>query len=176
MGQDKGLTLWAGQPMVAHVIASAAQVSPHILIVANDADYQQFGYPVVPDEYAAQGPVAGLITGLRHSPHPTNLVLSCDAPMLPPQVLRVILAQAHGHEVTYAYANGRPQPLIGVYRRSCLPALVEQFEAGERKLTQVLHAMAPNRVDLQQAMADFDPRWVMNLNTPEDLRAAEGLN
>ena len=172
MGMEKGLVPFQGKPMVAHVLAAAAAWDEHILIVANDPAYRQFGYPVVPDEQQGQGPVAGIITGLKHSHHEQNLVVSCDIPNIHPDVLALLAAKAEGNKVVILQAQGRIHPLIGIYSKACLPHFEACLGSGERKLRNVIAAMSPLVLDLDQEMPGYDPAWLENFNTMEAVMAA----
>jgi len=85
-GQDKGLIPLAGQPMIQHVINSIAPQVDHLAINANrnQADYAALGYPVIGDNISGyQGPLAGMAAGLAWSPSERLLMLPCDGPLVP---------------------------------------------------------------------------------------------
>jgi molybdenum cofactor guanylyltransferase len=61
-GVDKGLQVFRGKPMVAHVIERLAPQVDELLINANrnPADYGRFGHRVIADEIEGfAGPLAG---------------------------------------------------------------------------------------------------------------------
>ena len=62
MGQEKGLIEIAGKPMIQHVIDHIDPVCNQILISANKAEYNRFGYPVIMDEIKDIGPAGGIIS------------------------------------------------------------------------------------------------------------------
>ena len=62
--------------------------------------------------------------------------------------------------------DGRPQPLFGLYRRTCLPEAAGMLAVGENKLQLLLDRVAT----VYLPTADPDP--FRNLNTPEELERA----
>ncbi len=67
MGEDKGLVLLNGKPMIQYVIEALKGVVSDIIIISNNASYNKFGIPVYPDIIKDKGPVGGIFTGLHHS-------------------------------------------------------------------------------------------------------------
>ena len=92
---DKGLQIFRGRPMVAHVLERFAPQVSEVLINANRnlEEYGRFGYRVVPDEIGGfAGPLAGLERGLANSAHPLVTTGPCDSPFLPADLVERLLA------------------------------------------------------------------------------------
>lgn len=86
-GDDKGLVVHDGKPMVASVAAALARDTDQLIISANrnHARYQPFGDTIVSDAIGDHwGPLAGIYTGLIHSNNDWLVVATCDQPRLPP--------------------------------------------------------------------------------------------
>src|SRR5258708_39599236 len=72
-GEDKGLVLLDGQPMIERVIARLRPQVGEVIISANRnrERYATLGYRVVPDLLANyQGPLAGMASGLEAATTP----------------------------------------------------------------------------------------------------------
>ncbi len=85
-GNDKGLVVYNGKPMVASVAAALARDTDQLIISANrnHARYQPFGDTIVGDAIGDHwGPLAGIYTGLIHSSNEWLVVATCDQPRLP---------------------------------------------------------------------------------------------
>jgi molybdopterin-guanine dinucleotide biosynthesis protein A len=168
MGRDKALLPFAGQPLIAHIIAQVRILGDSILIGANDSGRFAFlGCPVIADQRPDEGPLMGLMSCLAASRHELNVVLSCDVPTIDVHLLRRMIVAAEGADAVVAVdAAGRPEPLFAVYRRSCAPVAEAILAAGGRRLTDLLERITVRRVPLPEG------DWYRNLNTPDDYRAA----
>lgn len=175
-GSDKGLVLLGGEPLVAHVARRLApQVGPLILSANRNADsYARYGRVVADDtdELGAwQGPLAGLAAGLAAAaPCEWLVVTPCDTPFLPADLAQRLIAAAQtaGAPLAYAVAGGQRHPACMALRTSMLSVLRDYLAAGERKV-----GLWQSRVGGVGAPFDDVPGAFMNLNTPEELAAAE---
>jgi len=87
-GINKGLQPWRGQPLVWHVARRLApQVGTLTLNANRDIEaHTALGWPCQPDDPELpphQGPIVGLLTGLRHARTPWLQLAPCDSPQLP---------------------------------------------------------------------------------------------
>jgi molybdopterin-guanine dinucleotide biosynthesis protein A len=85
-GVDKGLQTLQGKPMVAHVIQRLQPQVDRIIINANQNQerYREFQLPVWSDqENNFAGPLAGIQAGLIHCDTAYMLIVPCDTPKLP---------------------------------------------------------------------------------------------
>ena len=185
-GGDKPLRLLAGQPLLAHVLA---RVSPQVSRVALNANgdperFAGYGLPVVPDSVGAgdaeelAGPLAGVLAGLEHM-REAAWVLSVpgDAPFLPEDLVARLLEAAGGQEIAMAASPDetgrlRDHPVAALWRPSLAGALRAALEQeGLRKIAAFTERYGCVRVSWGLDPVFGDP--FTNLNTPEDLAAAE---
>jgi molybdopterin-guanine dinucleotide biosynthesis protein A len=165
MGQDKGLMSLKGKPMISWVIETVAQLTPHIIIIANEKEYEQFGYPVFPDEVENSGPLAGLVTGLKNTLCENNWVLTCDAPYVRVDLLKKLQHNLVDFEAIIPKFNGRLYPLTAAYKKSTLPVLQSQLNMQQLKM---ITAIDPLNIRILEG-DDEEPANFINLNSPEDL-------
>src|SRR3954449_11384703 len=95
MGRDKALVELDGQALVSiGAAAMRAAGADHVLVVGGDeAGVRSLGLDWIPDEHPGEGPLGGVISGLRASPHPLAVVLACDMPRIDaPTVERLVAA------------------------------------------------------------------------------------
>ncbi|MDO5679903.1 MAG: molybdenum cofactor guanylyltransferase [Pelistega sp.] len=87
-GQDKGLVLFQGKPLIEHVIERLRPQVNEIWISANRhlEEYREFGFPVIEDlsEFKGMGPLAGLASLAPYLPEAITHVqlAACDTPFL----------------------------------------------------------------------------------------------
>ena len=168
-GLEKGLQGFQGRPLVAHALARLApQVGP-LLISANRhlAEYAQFGTTVLPDASDAfQGPLAGLLQGLRAARTPWLLCVPCDVPQLPADLgARLADALLHqGGSVAIAVdAQGRSQPLFALIHTELRDTLEAALARGERRVEAWMHSHGARGVRFGVSEA------FRNLNTRAEL-------
>lgn len=174
-GADKAFVPLAGKPLLAHVLDRLEPQVERMLISANGdlARFAAFGCKVIPDA-APQGPLSGILAALLHAADlgATHLVSSpVDTPFLPGDLVPQLLLAAEQSPEGLALARtvDGDHPATALWPVASAPALADFLARGEAKVTRFTTAH-------HAARASFpDARAFMNLNTPEDLAAAEAL-
>lgn len=157
-GRDKGLQPWRGQALAAWVLARLAPPQAIGITANRHADsyrallgrcplVAQQGIPlavpggVLPDDAdlpERSGPLAGMLTALRHSHTEWVLVLPCDTPRLPTDLMPRLLAAAQAAQADIAVpvtGDGRhPHWVCALMRKRVAPQLLQAFVNGERKV------------------------------------------
>jgi molybdenum cofactor guanylyltransferase len=165
MGRDKALLPRHGKPMAAWVARVVAEAAGSATLVGAPERYAALGCTVIPDLFPGEGPLGGIITALRHSPAEWNLIVACDMPEIDAALLARLLRMAVESGVDTLLpvsAEGRPQPLCAVYRRTSLGPLEAVFSDGVRKVTAALETVRTLRLPVDE-VSQFQ-----NVNTPED--------
>lgn len=174
-GEDKGLLLLDGRPLVAWV---AERLEGHVtecLISANRnlSAYGALGHTVVPDHLPDQpGPLAGLLACARTSREEWLLSLPCDVPFLPLDlVLRLHDQALSGHQpiVRVADETGTHFAIMLVHH-DLMPDLAEFIAQGGRQV-QAWQGRHPS----ETLYFGADPYAFLNVNTLDDLKTAERL-
>ncbi|ACL73210.1 molybdenum cofactor guanylyltransferase MobA [Thioalkalivibrio sulfidiphilus] len=174
-GEDKGLLLLNGRPLVEHVIERLRPQVSSLLVNANRnrTDYEAFGYPVVSDHHDEYpGPLAGMAAVLRHADTDWVQCVPCDTPALPTclvQRLTDALSNAPEALIALPHDGERMQPLFALLHRSLLPELDADIAAGRLAVGRWMRDHAHVEVDF----SDY-PEAFANLNTPEELAAHQG--
>jgi molybdopterin-guanine dinucleotide biosynthesis protein A len=197
MGQDKAWLPFGDETMLQRVVRLAGTVAPlsNVLVVAS-ADQELPELPgevrILRDSIEDQGPLPAVIAGLK-SLIPTAdaaLVVSCDAPLMNPQVAAYLFDQLTGPsrvgdgqspDAVVPTEPTRMYPLFGVYRTSCGAALdaamkINQLKGRGASLHSALNA--EDSVNVLRLPIDelrsIDPelKSLLNCNTPEEYQAA----
>lgn len=178
---DKGLQLFRGEPMAAHVLRRLAPQVGALAVNANQnlEQYAAFGAPVWPDDLEGfEGPLAGLETGMRRCGTPLLVTAPCDSPFLPTDLVARLSAalEAEGADLALAEteeagADGlvriQPQPVFALVRVAALPHLSAYLAGGGRRMDGWYGSIKVTRVRFEQA-ADF-----RNINTLRELQQFE---
>jgi len=166
-GDDKGLVELNGKAMIEHTIERIKPQVKEILINANrnQTRYAEFGFTVLSDEHTGfLGPLAGMITAMGHTQADYLLVVPCDCPLLPRELVARLLTaiEANDHELAVASDGEREQPVVMLLKPSLRESMTAFLEAGERKID---FWYAKHRFAVA-AFAD-QPNAFVNVNTPE---------
>ncbi|MDQ0345937.1 molybdenum cofactor guanylyltransferase MobA [Ancylobacter vacuolatus] len=178
-GGDKGLQRLGGETILARIAQRLApQVSPLLLNANGPAVRFGLGLPVVADTLPGHpGPLAGILAGLDHLARDVPatrflLTVPSDCPFLPRDLAARLAAAAQGSGAAYAVSGGREHPVVGLWpvasRDTLRRLLVEEDE--RRMMNWARHSGA---VPVEWPQAPVDP--FLNINTPDDLLAAERL-
>ena len=190
MGTPKAALEWHGSTLLrrtAGIVARAAN-GPVVVVRAPGQDLPDLprGTLVVEDPREGKGPVQGIAAGLTalSGQAETAFIASTDMPFLHPAFIRRmlrVLEQDQAADVALPFARGYRQPLAAAYRVS-LAETAERLVKEDRLRPAFLFAeCAVTRLDDAWLLADpvlaaLDPGLdsLLNVNTPDDYRAARG--
>jgi len=177
MGQPKALLPFGGEPLIVHNVRALHRHFTEIVVVtASNQALPSLPVTLVQDEVAYQGPVGGILYGLRAASQEVCFITSCDAPFLNLSLITYLVSLITEHDVIVPYWEDRLQPLHAVYRRSVAPLLQDQLQRGELRpvfLYKKVRTYEVPAADIRR----FDPEGLSfrNLNSPEDYQAALAL-
>lgn len=167
-GVDKGLIVWEGKPLVAHVAQRLAKQTGQLLISCNRnlTEYQRLGFATIEDSRANfQGPLAGIEAAAAYVDTDYLAVVACDTPLLPTDLVRRLLSPLessapHQPLISYAHDGHRNQYLFAVLDVRCLDSLSDFLERGQRAV-KLWYGNNPH------AVVDFSDRAdaFLNYNT-----------
>lgn len=174
LGGAKPTADLGGKPLIAYPLEAlaAAGLDPFVVAKPDLGAPEPGGVDVIFEPAEPTHPLAGIVAALRHAGGPV-VVLGCDFPFVPPELLR-FLAEAPEPLVVPA-PGGDSQPLVARWSPTLLPAL-EAALAREEAMRRTVAALEP-RLLTDADLARFgDPdRVFFNVNTPADLRVAADL-
>ena len=174
-GRDKGLEPFAGRPLVAHVRERLAGRVAEVLINANrNAEaYAPLADRVIQDaEGGFQGPLMGIYSGLRAAATPWLLVVPCDTPALPRDLVDRTVAAVNQSpdecDIAVACDGERLHPVVALIRTALVEDLAAVLAEGERKIDRWYARHAWCRVDVSDC-----PDAFANLNTDDEKQRLE---
>lgn len=167
-GQDKGLVLWQGKAMAEWVLRALKTVTPAVFISANRSlpDYERLAPGRIlqdPPELRDQGPLAGLLTGLKAAEvqgAEAVLVCPCDTPGITPATLSALVTawQAQPDRPAIAEHNGRLHPLHGVYPVNVMVELDRWLASDNRRVMGFAESVGAVAVSCPEADEVFKNR------------------
>jgi len=181
MGEEKGLALLGGKPLISYVARTLESVADEIVIAVAKGMSGRYRealgdeYMIAEDKRAGVGPLEGLVTALSAAHEDSVLISPCDTPFLKVDLCKSIVSLARKRDGAVPRIRGDFEPLHGVYARiKCLAAFEEAMEEGGRRPVDAYKMLDLEYID-EDIVRVMDPRlesfW--NLNSPEDLELAE---
>jgi len=170
---DKGLQLFKGMPMVAHVLERISPQVDEVIINANRSieQYAAFGHRLVPDAIDGfAGPLAGLHVGMTQATTTLLATVPCDSPFLPLDlVTRLHTAMELGNvDLAVAKTYDQAHPVFCLVKRDLEPHLREFLASGQRKIDKWYATLRVVEVQFDDQESAF-----ANINTEAELRELE---
>lgn len=165
MGEDKGLAIYLGKPMVQYAIDACRELTSEIIISTANTEYSRFGYELLADNFPDCGPIGGVEAGLSAAKTPGILVCPCDMPGINPEIIKRILWNSEGKSaVVAASGQGKIFPVLGWYSKTALPVIQKQIEKGDYKMLFFL-----KKLDAETVVVNPGEE-LLNVNYPDELK------
>ncbi|MFD1776770.1 molybdenum cofactor guanylyltransferase [Paenibacillus rhizophilus] len=181
MGADKALLEFGGIPAIARVAAALGEIAEPVTVACGEKereDYRFLRLQQAADRFPGCGPLAGLHAGMSVSPVDWHFAAACDLPFASAAFMRYImdaLERSTGRAAAVPVSvSGKVQPLLGLYHKSTLPGLEMALSKGRFKVMEWLESLDVLYVPEAGFAGALDggPSPLLNMNTPEDYRAA----
>ncbi|WP_459715441.1 molybdenum cofactor guanylyltransferase [Actinophytocola sp. KF-1] len=186
MGTAKAGLEWHGSTLLHRAAAVVARSvdGPVVVVAAPGQELPELpaGVTVVEDPVEGLGPMQGLAAGLATLEDRADAAFVCstDLPFLhPAYVRRVLRALTDDVDVVLPVARGFRQPLAAAYRTRIAGLVAKLLAEGNQRPGMIFKHCAVTQLDDDALLADaavakHDPDLasVLNVNTPEDYRAA----
>jgi molybdopterin-guanine dinucleotide biosynthesis protein A len=169
MGREKARIRLGGITLAEHAVARLEAIAEPV-ILADRGQLDLPGVPSIPDG-PGKGPAAGLLGAARAYPGRDLLVLACDLPQVPTDLL-AHLATCPGGDLWLPRWRQGVEPLCALYRPTALAALDRQVAKGNFALRGLLRSEVLDPLFLEgKNLAFFGnaEELFLNLNTPQDL-------
>jgi molybdopterin-guanine dinucleotide biosynthesis protein A len=167
-GGNKGIKPLQEKMMIAHVIERIAPQCASVVINVNNPpeEYRALGYPLLEDSIPGYlGPLAGVLAVLEAFEHELILVLPCDTPLIPTDLVERMHTQLlkTDSDICTIEADGSLHPIFMLLKRQLAPSIRAFLESGERRVGFWLKQQ-------RYCVADFSDNATAfsNINTPEE--------
>jgi molybdopterin-guanine dinucleotide biosynthesis protein A len=174
MGVPKASLPYGRMTLLAHQAERLSEIFEDVLVVAKEAPGIDAGPArLVFDTSAVRAPIHGLVRALEEVSDRV-FILAVDLPVVTGEILRAIAQRslASSSPAVLPWADGRLQPLAGVWRSTVLPAARERIARGDLSL----HGLAAEigaEIFPEESWRAIDPSGnsFANLNTIQEYAA-----
>ncbi len=177
MGRAKGLltappsSSFGGErlTLVERLIeVSRRVVGENWILVGRRPEYEHLGYKTLTDAEQEAGPLAGLLTLMRHAKqdgYDAVIALACDLPYLSVELLsKLVLVQSEA-QVVCPKSGSKFEPLFARYRISSLELCEQALFAQKLGLQPLIRQLGSFELELQ----DEERSLLIDWDSPEDL-------
>ncbi len=181
-GGDKCLLPLAGKTLLQRTIDRAQPQVTKLLLSANGNSlrFARTRLPVIPDIYPGNpGPLSGIHAALcwiQDNAPDTQWLASfpSDTPFFPTDLVARLLSSASNHKAQIAVANSNHKihPLCALWHVSLVEEITQQLQ-GDNMTPLQDWIKQHHWVETDFTAEHYDPFF--NINTPQDLYAAEGF-
>ena len=164
--RDKAWVNFEGRPLLEHVIDHIKFDVDQILISRNNInpEYDTLPHLSVYDESPGHlGPLAGIISCSRIAKYHNTLVLPCDVPVLPSDLVTRLRRALAKKELVVASSAGSIQPLIFMAKITRLSSIDDYLSSGNRSARGWLESEKFTEIN-------FEGFNFENINEPRQLR------
>lgn len=166
LGGAKATAVLRGRPLIAWPLAALGEVLDDVVVVAKGDTVlpPDLTAPVWVEPDAPRHPIAGLLHALAGAGGRSVLVCAVDLPGVTAATVARLAGMPGEGAALAVDPDGRVQPLLGRYPASAADVL--RAAASDARLTDTVLALRPTLLPAPAAE-------LRNVNTPEDLAAAE---
>lgn len=186
MGRDKATMPFGDTTMIGRAAAALSIIADPVYAVG-DLTAGDTTLEIIPDEPVKtdkRASIIGLYTALVNAKTDWIAVLACDLPFADGRLFSALVSvlpaetpRADGPAaIMVRQTDGRIQPLCALYRPSLCLAVVEGMLSGDNWRLQALPDLFETTIveigDLAGADGVTAGNWLININTPDEYRAA----
>jgi molybdopterin-guanine dinucleotide biosynthesis protein A len=164
MGADKAGLPVPGGTLLGRVLRQIDGLFDEVIVSFSKGQAVEApGCRTVEDAAPGQGPLAGILAGLKAARNETCAVLACDIPEIDVGFLTGLVTSAGDCDVVVPVSPaGHFEPLFAVYRRSVIPEIESLIRKSEFSILPLFDRCRTRAVKMK------DSGWLRNLNTRKD--------
>ena len=172
-GVDKGLILYKNKPLIEHIINAVKFQVDDIVISANRniENYQKYSENVITDApNIYRGPLAGIAASLPYCKHGLVLIVACDMPALPTNLIERLSVDIKNKSICIATVDKHHQ-LAMIIKKDLLESIQQRLNDNQLKLIQWVESAPYSTITF-----DDIPQAFINLNNIPDNNASACKN
>jgi molybdopterin-guanine dinucleotide biosynthesis protein A len=177
-GRNKAFLTIGGRTLLDRLIQTLATAFQEIVLVTREPRlYGQYPVQVVEDIFEARSSLTGIHAGLKFAPTDYCFVVPCDAPLLQPRLVQLLLNQIEpGVDAVIPFVAGYYEPLCAIYSKRCLGPIEAHLARGDFQIIRIFGSINVKKVE-EEKIKSIDPqlRSFLNINTPEAYEALKDL-
>ena len=174
LGHDKTVIDYHGGPQRDVLFEALQQRCRNAFISCRSEQIAdlKFSDHALPDQLSGLGPYGGILTAFQHNPNVAWLVVATDLPFAIDQAIDTLLTERDPSKMATTFHNEKtnfPDPLATIWEPKAYPVMLNFLSQGYSCPRKVLI-----NADIKE-LNPLDPKWLHNVNTPEDLSEAREL-
>jgi len=171
-GSDKTRARLGGSTLLERVLDTAAPLVDDLVVVG---PWAPPGRDRVLEAERLQGPLRGLVEGLRHVEAEHALVLGADHPFLQPALLGALLERRGEGDAVVPVGPEGPEPLVACYRTGVLGRAEQLLADGRRSMRALLGEVRTRWLgEAEWRPADPEGRSFLDVDRSSDLERWAG--
>lgn len=178
-GANKSAALLGGRALLTWVVERATPQVQLLLLNTNDPEVGRGAAKLerIADDAPHEGPIAGILASLAQAERRgfTHIAsFACDTPFFPRDTVVRLASAVESSNADYAVAScgANAHRIFALWPLACRAQLQHAFANGARSMRDIERWLEPAWADFpKNGGPDGDPFF--NINTPEDLEAAE---
>ena len=185
LGNEKALLKIGEKPLILHTLDNLPKSTEKVIVVSRFEQKRKIEsvvgnrVKVVIDEFEAQSPLVGALTGFKNVREEYALLISCDLPFLSWKVASFLLEVCLNRTASIPrWPNGYIEPLHAAYHvKSAEEAAEEALREGKLNMRSMIEKLGMVRYISTLVIKQLDPELLtfFNVNTPLDLKKAERI-
>lgn len=169
MGQHKGNLKIGDRSFVDHIISTIGHLFSSINVIDNGLQHTKMDCVLYHHDklsIASKSSLLGIHSALYHATTQQSFVIGCDTPLVNPEILEYILSQKDKGDIVVCMAEGRFQPLYGIYNKRILPRVEETLLQDLHKIKIILDEFNTYYIT-EDKLQEIDPHmeFIKNFNT-----------
>ena len=178
IGKDKGQLRLKGKQVSQIVVDLVKSIFPKLIYVTNTPELapNNKGLLIIRDEIPHQGPLGGVLTGLKASNSKYNFVVGYDMPFLNKSLITYMLRKRKQAEAIIPKTKRGLEPLHAIYQRSCIKPMEQEMRIGNFRVVSFLPYIKKLYIE-EEEIRQFDPemRSFFSINTWDDYEKAKEI-
>lgn len=176
MGKNKSLLKIDELTVIERVIRLMSSIFNDVILITNTPEEYKFvDIPIYKDIFEYRGPLAGIHSGLSNSTADDNFIISCDIPLINPEMINHVVNYKSNKLIRIGRANNHAQTLFGMYSKKILSYLEnildqnnnESIKQNKFSVFRLLDKVDHEVIDLETCEG-YTEHLFYNMNRPED--------
>lgn len=172
MGVHKGNLKLNDKTFVDNIVSSIGDLFQNINVIDNGLQANKIeGVNYYHDSLLIENKssLLGIYSALYYSKSPQTFIIGCDTPLTNPCIIEQIIANRYKGDIVVCMAEGRFQPLYGIYHKKIIQRVKENLLMDLHKITIILDELNTYYIP-EEELRKIDPKmeFIKNFNTYQD--------
>jgi molybdopterin-guanine dinucleotide biosynthesis protein A len=177
-GKNKAFISIGGKTILDRLRTAIQDLFEEVLLVTKDSmKHLAWDAKIVTDLLPTRSSLTGIHAALFHISTSHTFITACDTPFLQTALIRALLEELEPKwDVIMPVTAQGNQPLCAIYSKRCIGPIEAQLRQGDPKILNFFPKVRVKAIP-EERLRQADPELVsfFNINTPEDLLAAEEM-